>query len=264
MRSSAGETIVITRHGRPIARIVPEVGRRQAEIARAVEDLRALRRSIAARGESLSWDELKAFRDEVAGTRCVLDSSVALAWVLPGEGSDATEALLDEVAADGAAAPGLWPLETGVLLQAEKARRITLDERRRSLTILAGLPIHIDPDTSAQAWGRTLSLAEAQGLTLYDASYLELALRLALPLASLDRQLRQAAASCGVVLGLGREAAAYGELISPALHVPALPYGKLVVPLLVAQEGERAAKRYVEFFAAQIRNPMHWGQPCRR
>lgn len=59
-----GETIVITRHGRAIARIVPEVTRRQAEIARAVEDLRALRRSIAARGESLSWDELKAFRDE--------------------------------------------------------------------------------------------------------------------------------------------------------------------------------------------------------
>ena len=54
-----------------------------------------------------------------------------------------------------------------------------------------------------------------------------------------------------------------GELISPALHVPALPYGELVVPLLVAQEGERAAKRYVEFFAARIRNPMHWGS-CRR
>ncbi len=59
-----GETIVITRHGRPIARIVPEVSRRQAEIAKAVEELRALRRSIADRGESLSWDELKAFRDE--------------------------------------------------------------------------------------------------------------------------------------------------------------------------------------------------------
>lgn len=59
-----GETIVITRHGRPIARIVPEVSRRQAEIDAAVSDLRALRRSIAARGGSLSWDELKAFRDE--------------------------------------------------------------------------------------------------------------------------------------------------------------------------------------------------------
>jgi prevent-host-death family protein len=59
-----GETIVITRHGRAIARLVPEVSRRQAEIARAVDGVRALRRSIAARGASLSWDELKAFRDE--------------------------------------------------------------------------------------------------------------------------------------------------------------------------------------------------------
>ncbi|WP_338666194.1 type II toxin-antitoxin system VapC family toxin (plasmid) [Pararoseomonas sp. SCSIO 73927] len=134
-------------------------------------------------------------------TRCVLDSSVALAWVLPGEGTDATEALLDEIAAGGAAAPGLWPLETAnVLLYAEKARRITQDERRRSLTTLAALPIHIDPDTAAQAWSRTLSLAEAQGLTIYDASYLELALRLALPLASLDKKLRQATAASGVEL----------------------------------------------------------------
>lgn len=140
-------------------------------------------------------------------TRCVLDSSVALAWVLPGEGSDATETLLDEIAVAGAAAPGLWPLETAnVLLQAEKARRITQDERRRSLTSLAALPIHIDPDTAAQAFGRTLSLAESQGLTLYDASYLELALRLALPLASLDKKLRQAAAANGVEL-LGQAAA---------------------------------------------------------
>lgn len=59
-----GETIVITRHGRAIARLVPEVSRRQAEIALAVDGVRALRRSIAARGATLSWDELKAFRDE--------------------------------------------------------------------------------------------------------------------------------------------------------------------------------------------------------
>ena len=121
--------------------------------------------------------------------------------MLPGEGTDATEALLDEIAADGAMASGLWPLETAnVLLQAEKARRITQDERRRSLTMLAALPIHIDPDTAAQAFGRTLELAETQGLTLYDASYLELALRLARPLASLDRKLRQAAQAAGVEL----------------------------------------------------------------
>ncbi|MDN3565105.1 type II toxin-antitoxin system Phd/YefM family antitoxin [Paeniroseomonas aquatica] len=59
-----GETIIITRHGRAIARIVPEVSRRRAEIDRAVTDLRALRASIAERGVSLSWDELKRFRDK--------------------------------------------------------------------------------------------------------------------------------------------------------------------------------------------------------
>lgn len=139
-------------------------------------------------------------------TRCILDSSVALAWVLPGEASDATEALLDEVAADGAAAPGLWPLETAnVLLQAERARRITRGERQRSLAALAALPVRIDAETAAQAFGPTAALAEAQGLTLYDASYLELALRLALPLASLDRKLRQAARASGVEL-LGKAA----------------------------------------------------------
>ena len=140
--------------------------------------------------------------------RCVLDSSVALAWVLPGEGDAATEALLDEVADAGAAAPGLWPLETGnVLLQAEKAGRITPAERRQALTTLAGLPVHIDPDTAAHAWSQTFGLAQAQGLTVYDASYLELALRLALPLASLDRKLRGAATACDLAV-LGREAAA--------------------------------------------------------
>lgn len=136
-------------------------------------------------------------------THCVLDCSAALAWVLPGEGNDVADALLDAVAAGGAAAPGLWPLEVAnVLLQVEKARRITAEERRRALSTLAALPIRIDPDTAAEAWGRSLGLAEAQGLTLYDACYLELALRLALPLASLDRRLRQAAVASGVaVLG---------------------------------------------------------------
>jgi predicted nucleic acid-binding protein len=134
-------------------------------------------------------------------TRCVLDSSVALAWVLPGEATDAMDAVLEEIAAGGAAVPGLWPLEiANVLLQAEKTRRITPEERRRALTTLAALPIHIDPDTAAQAWSRTLAVAEAQGLTLYDAAYLELAQRLALPLASLDRKLRQAAVASGVEL----------------------------------------------------------------
>jgi predicted nucleic acid-binding protein len=120
---------------------------------------------------------------------------------MPGEGDAATEALLDEVASAGAAAPGLWPLETAnVLLAAERRGRISFAERRLALATLGDLPIRIDPQTAAHAWGDALNLASPRGLTVCDASYLELALRLGLPLASLDRELREAAAACGVVL----------------------------------------------------------------
>lgn len=55
-----GETVRITRHGRPIARIVPEVDRRQEEIDRAIESIKALRR----RTGKVTLDELLAFRHE--------------------------------------------------------------------------------------------------------------------------------------------------------------------------------------------------------
>jgi predicted nucleic acid-binding protein len=134
-------------------------------------------------------------------TLCVLDSSVALAWVLPDEGDAAIDALLDDVAGADAAVPGLWPLETAnVLLAAERRGRVTLAERQQALTTLAELPIRIDPHTAAHAWSDALHLASFRGLIIHGASYLELALRLRLPLASLDRELREAAAGCGVAL----------------------------------------------------------------
>ncbi len=87
-------------------------------------------------------------------TRWVLDSSIALAWMLPGEGDYATEQLRDEIAAAGAATPGLSPLETSnMLLVAEKPQRITPAERRQALAPSAGLPVPIDPDTAAAGSG---------------------------------------------------------------------------------------------------------------
>jgi predicted nucleic acid-binding protein len=134
-------------------------------------------------------------------TVCVLDSSAALAWVLPNENNAANDALLDQIIESGAAAPGLWPLETAnVLLIAERRGRITLAERQQAASTLAELPIQIDSNTASQVWRETLNLAASRKLTVYDASYLELALRLRLPLASLDQALRQAAADCGVAL----------------------------------------------------------------
>ena len=55
-----GETVRITRHGRPIARIVPEANRRQEEIDRAIESIKALRR----RTGKVTLEELLAFRHE--------------------------------------------------------------------------------------------------------------------------------------------------------------------------------------------------------
>ena len=65
---------------------------------------------------------------------------------------------------------------------------------------LSLLPISLDPETDRQAWGATLRLAERHRLTLYDAVYLELALRRGIPLATLDIELRAAAKAEGVKL----------------------------------------------------------------
>lgn len=134
---------------------------------------------------------------------CVVDSSAALAWVLPGQATAATEALLDVIGDQGAVAPGLWPLEiANVLWVAERRGRISLADRTQALAILAELPIHIDERTAALAYGAISALAAARGLTVYDACYLELALRLGLPLASLDRRLCEVASAAGVALAV--------------------------------------------------------------
>jgi predicted nucleic acid-binding protein len=73
------------------------------------------------------------------------------------------------------------------------------DTARRP-AIFSALRITIDPETDSHAWSESVSLADRFGLTLYDACYLKLALRRALPLATLDGDLRSAAGECGVTL----------------------------------------------------------------
>jgi len=129
--------------------------------------------------------------------RLVLDSSIALSWCLPDE--NATEQIQHQVATSGAIAPAHWPLEiANALLMAERRQRIDAGFRNAALRDLASLPIALDAETSARAWDETLSLAETYRLTAYDAAYLELAQRLALPLATLDAELRVAAQALGI------------------------------------------------------------------
>jgi len=108
---------------------------------------------------------------------------------------------LDQVAEKGALVPSLWPLEVGnVLLIAERHKRISSEQRHKALYTLTELPITVDPMTSHHAWLETMELAERYGLTLYDASYLELSLRRSLPLATFDKALKKAAHLAGVVI----------------------------------------------------------------
>ncbi|HET6607150.1 MAG TPA: type II toxin-antitoxin system VapC family toxin [Rhodopila sp.] len=135
----------------------------------------------------------------------VIDASLTLTWYFDDETTPATEAVLDRVSEAGAVVPGLWRLEVANAFQsALRRKRIPRDYRDQSLTELTQLPITIDADTDTYAWTTTLRLAERFGLTIYDAAYLELAQRCRLPLATLDKELRKAAAGLDIAL-LGLE-----------------------------------------------------------
>lgn len=107
--------------------------------------------------------------------------------------------LLSEVETLGAYAPQLWPLEAvNALSVAERRGRLTRARRRELVGFLRRLPIEVDGQTASEAGLAIADLAEACGLSAYDAAYLELAARLGLPLATTDTALRRAAAAVGV------------------------------------------------------------------
>jgi predicted nucleic acid-binding protein len=124
----------------------------------------------------------------------VLDSSVTLAWIYADETTDAVRQVFEALREGGAWVPGIWRLEVAnVLAMGVRRKRHNTDFRDATLADLAQLPIQVDPETDQHAWNRTLRLADRHQLTLYDASYLELAQRRSLPLATLDQDLRAAA-----------------------------------------------------------------------
>jgi predicted nucleic acid-binding protein len=125
---------------------------------------------------------------------CVLDCSVAAAWLFDDEADPETDALLARVAEEGAMVPNLWHLEVAnVLRQAERRGRITAAQVNAGLEALSELPIHTNTETAARAFRDVVALARAHDLTTYDAAYLELALRSGVPLATRDRALLAAA-----------------------------------------------------------------------
>jgi predicted nucleic acid-binding protein len=131
----------------------------------------------------------------------VLDSSATLARAFPEERTDAILDLFLLIANLGAVVPELWRIEVANTLNVGIRRgRINKTHRQGILADLESLPIFVDGETRMHTWGRTLELADRHRLTVYEATYLELALRLALPLATLDDDLRNAAQQEGIAL----------------------------------------------------------------
>ncbi len=132
----------------------------------------------------------------------VVDASVGFSWVYDGQATPETHRLLNEIA-EGTlvVVPSFWYLEmANVLLTAQRRRKVTALQRRAALGQLAALQLTVDDEAARNAFGQISELADKHGLTVYDAAYLELALRRKMPLASRDEALRSAGTRCGLKL----------------------------------------------------------------
>ncbi len=130
----------------------------------------------------------------------VLDASAVIAWAYEDE-VGLPDAVMERVGSDSVVVPTHWILEvTNTLLVGERRGRLKAGQRQEILARIQILPIRVDTETSFHGWQRIPELAMRFGLTTYDAAYLELALRLDAPLATLDQDLARAAREAGVPL----------------------------------------------------------------
>jgi len=130
----------------------------------------------------------------------VLDCSVTMSWCFEGEDDAHAEWLLESLdTVDSIVVPGIWHLEVvNVLVLGERRKRLSQNESTQFVALLGRFPIEVDTKSQADAMSEVLSIARSSGTSAYDASYLELALRRNLPLATLDIALRKAAIKLGI------------------------------------------------------------------
>ena len=131
----------------------------------------------------------------------VIDGSVTMAWYFKDEATPYTNAARAALATERAAVPALWPVEVvNVLLMGERRGRSTQTQATTWLRFLSALRIAVDTRTSDHAFDAILSLARGHALTTYDAAYLELTMRLGVPLAARDAALERAVQAVGFPL----------------------------------------------------------------
>lgn len=132
----------------------------------------------------------------------VLDCSVTMTWLFEHEANKETDELLERLGgSEKAMVAQHWALEiANVLLNAERSKKKTAADATHFLTLLGKLAIESDVHTEYYATTTTLALGRRHKLSSYDAAYLELAMRLGLPLATLDKDLSKAARAEGIMV----------------------------------------------------------------
>ncbi len=124
----------------------------------------------------------------------VIDNSVVMTWCFNDEDSQYTDSILNKLVDATAFVPSIWPLEvTNVLLVAERKKRLGEADSTRFMALLTELPIIVDQEPPERMIKEIFALARKHNLSSYDASYLDLAMRKGLPIATLDKNLLAAA-----------------------------------------------------------------------
>jgi len=132
-------------------------------------------------------------------TRFVLDASVVVAWLLDEEEAAPALAILDLFREQEAIVPGNWSFEVcNAVRKALRTNRITVETQTRLQQAVLALPVQFDSPSIERDWTAVLPLARQLELSVYDAAYLELALREGIALATFDDQLRERATALGV------------------------------------------------------------------
>jgi predicted nucleic acid-binding protein len=127
-----------------------------------------------------------------------LDASVVVAWWSADTPDPVADAALDHLAADRGAVPAFWWFDVRhALLGSERRQQRDVASTAAFLQRLGRLPILVDrePDEAV-----LLDLARCHRLGIHEAAYLELALRLGVPLATTNRDLIRTASQVGVSL----------------------------------------------------------------
>jgi predicted nucleic acid-binding protein len=131
----------------------------------------------------------------------IVDNSVVMSWCFKDQANPYADSILERFKEAVAYVPSIWSLEVvNVLLAAERKKFIREADSVRFINLLFQLPIFVEYEGPEKAMKDLLGLARAHNLSSYDASYLDLAMRKGLPLATLDEKLRKAAESTNVLI----------------------------------------------------------------